>query len=48
MDQNRLDAMNKLEELNKGAIISRGTAESSVNEEVDGISPLSLGSHLPR
>jgi len=35
MDQNRLDAMKKLEELEKSAIRSQATAESAADEAVD-------------
>jgi transcription initiation factor TFIID subunit TAF12 len=35
MDQNRLDAMRKLEELKKSAISSQEAAESPADEAVD-------------
>ena len=37
MDQNRLDAMKKLEELKKSAITSQETAETAAEEAADGM-----------
>jgi len=37
MDQNRLDAMKKLEELKKSAMGSQDVAESPVDETVQGL-----------
>jgi len=37
MDQNRLDAMKKLEELQKSAITSQETAKSTAEEAADGM-----------
>jgi transcription initiation factor TFIID subunit TAF12 len=37
LDQNRLDAMKKLEELRKSAITNQEVAESTTDEAVDGM-----------
>jgi len=37
MDQNRLDAMKKLEELKKSSIASQEATESQVDETVEGM-----------
>jgi hypothetical protein len=37
LDQNRLDAMKKLEELKKSAITGQQTAESGADQSTDGL-----------